>query len=357
LPADANERDNTAYFVYQSATALRASIVSRDNASARLLRLAALASSTARSDAVSVRLPSELDQAGWADQALLVWQEPLPQGELAQRLKAFIEEGGVVAFFPPGKPDPGQFLELGWGDVEDAPEENAFRVESWEENEGPLARTQEGFSLPVGKVQFQKRQAIRGNGKVLAQFADGAPLLIRRAAGQGQAVFCASLPREDWSSLGDGPVLVPMMQRLLQAGALRQNRAAFLACGTLSPAERERAWTSLDSAEPKQIQTQAGVYQAGDRHVAVNRPPRENEPGIMAVDDARRLFGTVPFQILEERERRTGQVHGEVWRIFLLAMLAFLLVEGWLILPERTAAPARTTKPAGAPAEAMTGQV
>src|SRR4030095_14045841 len=104
----------------------------------------------------------------------------------------------------------------GWGEVQAAEAERNYRILRWVEDEGPLAKTDEGLSLPLREVTFQRRQMIVGPKNVLAAFEDGAPFLARQTLGRGEIFFCASLPKKEWSSLSEGPVLVPMMQRLLQ---------------------------------------------------------------------------------------------------------------------------------------------
>jgi hypothetical protein len=50
-------------------------------------------------------------------------------------------------------------------------------------------------------------------------------------------------------------------------------------------------------------------------------------------------------QTWEERRFDVGQLQGEVWRMFVFAMLAFLIVEGILIMPapRQARAPLRET--------------
>ena len=205
----------------------------------------------------------------------------------------------------------------------------------WNEDEGPLAKSDEHFSLPLAQPTFTRRQAMTGQKNVLAAFEDGAAFLTRQNIGKGEVYFCASLPQPDWSSLGDGPVLVPMLQRLLLAGGRRLQQVSSVACGELGAADLARPWVSVDSTRQKDIRTDAGVYRAGDRLLAVNRPPAEDEPDVIDSDEARKLFGSLPVQTLEERHLDVGQLQGEIWRVFVFAMLAFLIAEGILILPAR----------------------
>jgi hypothetical protein len=332
LPADANLRDNTAWFVYGADTPLRATVVSTERAVARDLQLAA---ASHKAEPAQVIAPTEIANANLDDCSLLIWQAPLPQGTEADRLQSFANEGGVVIFFPPGQADPRQFAGLGWGDPQTSDAQDGFRIVRWNEDEGPLAKSDEHLSLPLTQTTFTRRQTMVGSKNVLAAFEDGAAFLARQNIGKGEVYFCASLPQADWSSLGDGPVLVPMLQRLLLAGGRRLQQASSVACGELGSAELARQWVSVDSTRQKDIRTESGVYRYGDRLLAVNRPPAEDEPDVIDSDQARRLFGNLPVQTLEERHLEVGQLQGEIWRLFVFAMLLFLIGEGILILPAR----------------------
>jgi hypothetical protein len=163
--------------------------------------------------------------------------------------------------------------------------------------------------------------------------------LARQNLGGGGVYFCASPPEDGWSSLADGPVLVPMLQRLVQDGARRLQQVAMIPCGELGAADLARQWVSVDSTEPKDIRFQAGVYQSGDRMLAVNRPAAEDDPEVVDSGDMRKLFGDLPMRMFDDRQVEPNQLEGEIWRLFLFLMLLFILVEGYLILPARPLKP------------------
>jgi hypothetical protein len=344
LPADANLHDNTAYFVYGADTPLLATVVSDDPRMARCLEFAAASRNAQPAELISAAAFADANLEG---RSLLVWQAPLPAGTDADRVQSFAASGGVVIFFPPGQPDARQFDSMGWGSVQDAENAEGFRILRWGEDEGPLAKSDERISLPLDRTAFQRRQPIAGQKDALAAFDDGTAFLVRQNLGKGEIYFCSSLPDPAWSGLGDGPVLVPMLQRMLQAGARRLQQVSSVACGELSLSDQNLPWISVDSTGHKDIRTQAGVYRAGDRLLAVNRPVAEDDPELLDPDEARKLFGDLPVQTLQERHFETGQLQGEIWRFFLFAMLLFLIAEGILILParpsSRASSPSRKT--------------
>jgi hypothetical protein len=333
LPADANPRDNTAFFVYGGDTAPRTLVISADAGAVRIIRLAGISSDDGKpADLIA---PAELANASFANYSLIAWQGALPDSSFAPRLQSFVEEGGVVLFLPDGEASESKFAGVGWGELQKAAAETPFKMKSWEEADGPLAKTDEGLSLPVDELAAVQRRGITGEVAKLAVFADGSALLARQTLGRGAVYFCATPAQDEWSNLGDGPVLVPMMQRLMLAGARRLNQESALVCGELAAADRQRDWTSVD-AEGKNIRLHAGVYRSGDRLVAVNRPPGEDEPGRLDAPEAKALFGALPLQMLEEKRGGLGEaLQGEIWRLFVFGMLAFLLVESFLILPAK----------------------
>ncbi|HEY3861241.1 MAG TPA: BatA domain-containing protein [Verrucomicrobiae bacterium] len=330
LPADSNARDNTAWFVYGADTPLRATVAGTERSVARDLQLAA---ASHKAEPAQVIAPEEIGRAALNDCSLLIWQAPLPQGAEADRLQSFANEGGVVVFFPPGEASPRQFAGLGWGDPQNSESPDGYRIVRWNEDEGPLAKSDEHLSLPLAQTTFARRQAITGQKNVLAAFEDGSAFLVRQDIGKGEVYFCSSLPKDDWSSLGEGPVLVPMLQRMLQAGGRRLQQASSVACGELEAADAARQWVSVDSARPKDIRFEAGIYRSGERLLAVNRPPAEDDPDVLDTDEARKLFAPLPVQLLQEQHFDAGQLQGEIWRVFVFAMLLFLIGEGILILP------------------------
>lgn len=339
VPADANARDNAAYFVYGPRTPLAAAVVAENPQGARLLSFAA---SDAGKPAAIVRA----ENLDLAPLTLVVWQGALPSGAAAERLNSFIDEGGVVLFLPPGQGAATEFQGFSWKDVETAA--TPYRVVKWNEDQGPLSRTEERLTLPLGDVMFSKRQRIAGEFQALATFSDGIPLLAGKRVGRGEVYFFGSSPAADWSTLGSGEVLVPMAQRLLQAGARRVQAAVMASCGDLPPNLARLQWTSVTQPTGgRDPQLHAGVYQSGARLLAVNRPAAEDSADQIDATRATALFGNLPLQVWQQEASRRDALEGEIWRLFLTAMLLFLVVEGWLILPRQRAAEPR---PVAAPA-------
>jgi hypothetical protein len=118
-------------------------------------------------------------------------------------------------------------------------------------------------------------------------------------------------------------------------------------CGDLPPALAQMSWTAVAGANTHNPELQAGIFKAGNRLLAVNRPSSEEAPERLDSQRATALFGDLPAQVFRDVGTRADQLQGEIWRLFLFGMLIFLLVEGWLILPQarRVEETARAAQP------------
>ncbi len=206
----------------------------------------------------------------------------------------------------------------------------------WNEQDGPLAKSDEGLSLPVGGLTVVRRQAIVSGGEPLASFADTKPLLTVHALGKGEVYFCATLPNADWSSLGDGRVVVPMLQRIEEQGGRRLSAASSLDAGDPTLVDNPAGWTSADNTN-KDVRFDAGVYRNGTRVIAVNRPAYEDTLERLDKAVVKPLFAAVPMQFFEEHAGAGGALQGETWRALLVIMLVALIGEAILSLPQQVA--------------------
>ncbi|MST00778.1 MAG: hypothetical protein EXS29_05655 [Pedosphaera sp.] len=349
LPVDANLRDNRAYFIHNPPPLLRVAVVGSDLQSTRMLQFAAAPDRKNTNQVSEVLRADALAKVEWKDYAAVLWQAKLPEGDTAKQLQTFAEAGGVVLFLPSG--DAGKFGDQGWGELQNAGVDKDYPIARWEEKDGPLAKTDEGLSLPLDELVIIRRQSITGDAVLLATFADGAPLLTRRNVGKGQVLFCATLPNLDWSDLHDGGVLVPMLQRVVQSGGRRFTQGSLLACGDL-PARSNERWEPVVSGggASADARLHSGVFRVANQIVAVNRPAREDDSEVLEATKTKELFAGVPVQLFEEKDGAADKKQTEIWRLLLAGMLLFLVVEGILILPEPNASAARAAAPTGATA-------
>ncbi len=360
LPADGNSRDNLCYFLYGADARQVSGVVAESREAGRYLGFAAAPAPEPLNQACSVVAPIDAAQMAWDELSLVVWQARAPDEELAQTIEQFVEDGGILLCVPPGSDGVPGLMGLTWGNVESGSEEGPFRLSSWEENEGPLARTADGANLPVALVECLRRQLCRVEAAgpeseteestlgvprgwyAVARYTDGRPFLMRRRAGRGMVYVCTSLPGEAWSNLGHGVVLVPMLQRMLRTGGHRLQGIVAATCGEWQPEDVDEAWVSLQTGERRDHRWQAGLYRCGEHRLALNRPPAEHLPDTMDADRPVDLLGDVPVQVLTGPSGpHTGGLQTEIWRAFLYAALLCAVVESWLALGEQVRAAAR----------------
>jgi hypothetical protein len=350
IGADANAADDRLFFAYGAQTAPTALIVSSaSQAATRPLQLAGSDLSRPPEAWAKAVTPETFAGVPLTNVALIAWHSNVLPGAAPALLEEFVNSGGALVVFPSA----GQtlsFAGLTFGEVTTAKTNALFTVTQWNELEGPLSRTEEGFGVPLRELEVFQRAAISGEGGILARFEDGAPFLIRKALGKGEVYFCATSPEPGWSSLSDGAVLVPMLQRMLGTGARRVNSAVLTTSSELAGRDVS-GWSRADKSESADPRLTAGVYDVDGRFVAVNRPAAENTLTRISAENARRLFQNVPFRMHAERGDGSDRLQGEVWRVFVTLMLIFLIAEGILILPTSAQPAVRERKATPKPME------
>lgn len=358
LPADGNNHDNVAYFLYGADLKQAAAVVAESGEAGRYLGLAAAPAPDRLNQVCGVVAPIDAAQMAWEDLSLVAWQARAPDESLEQTMRSFVADGAILLCMPPGAGNVPGPMGLAWGNVESADEDEPFRLSSWEENEGPLARTADGANLPLARVECRRRQLFRASEQAaadadesvsgvpagwyaVARYTDGRPFLLRKRVGRGMVYACTSLPGDAWSNLGDGIVLVPMVQRMLRAGGHRLQGIETAVCGQWEPADEDDAWVGTPAGEHRDYRWQAGLYQSGERRLALNRPSREHFPDTLDADRPAELLGEVPVQVLSGPSgARTGALQTEIWRGFLYLALLCAVVESWLALGEQLRASA-----------------
>jgi hypothetical protein len=334
LPSDSNPTDDRAWFVYGEEKVLRAVVVSAGPGLGRLLALAAAPSPETQSHESVLLTPESLGEWRPDQTALLVWEAKFPTGEAEASVRRFIESGGVALFLPHEGASEKLLDTWSWGEAAAPEDADSFRIGRWDDRAGPLAKTASGAQLPLKELDVTRRRQVIGKTEAVAEFADGGVFLGRGRLGDGQVYFCATLPDWNWSSLGEGTVLVPMMQRLLQEGGKRLMSFEEADCGAWSPAEGADAPVSVEG--DRDYRTAAGVYQVQERLVALNRPESEDVAVELDAAEVEPLFGDVSFQMLEGSGQKDDGLQSEVWRFFLCCVLFFMVSEGSLIVPGRS---------------------
>src|SRR5258708_17137393 len=102
IPADANMADNEFCFVFDRPVPRMAIILADNPQAARPLELAAAISpDPSVHDSAEVIGEEQLATVEWGNVSLLLWQAPLPKGDSANLIQAFVERVGQVVVLPP----------------------------------------------------------------------------------------------------------------------------------------------------------------------------------------------------------------------------------------------------------------
>lgn len=339
IPGDANPIDNIYNFVYSEPAVQKTVIVSDQTDIAELLRLVA-ETGTDRNLSYEASIVSSAAAATlpWKEAGLILWQAPLPTGLLTDQLRSYLDSGRSIIFFPPEVPDDAEFLGQRWKAWRTGPE--AQSVMRWRTDADLLSNTQSGAPLPVGELKVRRHCEIEHTDATqLSGLADGTPLLLRANSGQGRAYFCTTLPRSSDSSLTDnGIVLYVMIHRALADGSAKLGSARQLESGTATVDAMN--WEPLDELTAAQLVSQrsanAGLYTSGEGvSIAVNRPLLEDSPATLSDEMLEQLLGGINYTTIADEAGSTTALASEVWRTFLMVMIAALLVEAVLCIPER----------------------
>lgn len=336
IPADANPADNDFCFVFDRSAPRLAIIVADDPQAARPLQLAAAISPGPGIEcSAEIVATDQLAAVEWDKVALLLWQAPLPDGDAARIVTAFVERGGQAVFFPPRAPGDAEFIGAKWEAWVEAPE--AIPVESWRGDQDLLAHTQSGAALPVGQLEINRYCGLAGELTTVATLRGGKPLVARGTTSRGGVYFCATTPAGGDSSLAvNGVVLYVLVQRALSAGAaVLGNTRQFVAGET--PEDDPATWQRITGAEEAlstEFPFHRGVYASGERLLAVNRAQAEDEAKVLADHRVAELFRGLDFSRVDDHAGSIGSLIQEIWRLFLFSMIVALIVEAGLCLPK-----------------------
>ena len=344
IPADAGPADDDFFFTFDAAPPRRTVIVTADAEVGRVLQLAAeIAAEEDVQSVAEIVAPEALSSVQWDSVSLVMWQGALPkQGGVddAEILSAFVDRGGQVIFFPPDSLDneSTKTLPLGmkWGQWNEP--RDPIAVGSWRGDADLLAGTLAGAALPVGALRISRFASLVGEATPLATLDGGSPLLARVASPRGGIYICTTTPRASDSSLAaDGVVLYVMVQRALAAGAKALQAAGQLDAGDTA-ADTAIVWKPL-AERPGRLSTDraftAGVYADNDRWWAVNRSAAEDRRAVLNEEQVDQLFQGLVLARVNEQAGTSKSLVEEIWRAFLVVMLAAMIGEACLCLPRK----------------------
>ena len=327
LAADENTADHTAYFTYAPSVPMLTMVVG-DSPSMSRLKLAAAPDAKRADRRAEIFATTQTNALPWKEAALVIWQAGTPSASVAKEMQSFVESGGVL-FCLPSESSTGP-LGLTWNAAESAPAEGPYHVTTWDDLDGLLAKTDNGTPLPIAKLDITRRQIPALNdptSHLSASFSDGLPFLLSRKIGSGYLYACATLPEAAWSSLGEGFVLLPMVQRALQQGSRRLSPPSQEIVGEWKPTDPAETWTSVVQDSPRDWRWHAGIYQSGQRKLALNPPVAEIDPDVINTEKIKELLPGLKLDVLAGAvDVKADHLQSEIWPLLVvLAMLAMCI--------------------------------
>lgn len=341
LQADSSASDNEFYFVFDKEPPRKTLVVSDDPAKVRPVEFAAAISPEASVVCESVSItPDDLVSQDLENVSLIAWHVAIPREDegLHAVLKAFVQRGGQLMFFPPASPTTAEFSGVSWGAWQ---EPQVVRVGSWVGDQDLLSRTRSGDALPVGELKVTRHCQLLGDYRSLAVLDGGAPLLARATTDRGSVFFCTTTTSAGDSSLATaGVVLYAMIQRAGEAGAktLSSTRQAVAGDPEVGDMQGWEQLTGNTDGLSSTYASTAGVYQGDGGLIAINRSGGEDAATIVPAERVEMLFANLDFDRVNQTADNNGSLIQEIWRLFLILVLTALIGEAFLCIPKRITA-------------------
>lgn len=339
IPGDANAYDNQYFFSFAVEPKRRSVVVTDSEEIGKLVQLVLETPVEERleyqCEIVSVNHVGEID---WTNTAMLVWHAPLPSGLIASQIERFVTAGGNAFFLPVTAKSDSELFGIRWGDWQEVSDEAVgYKVGSWRAEDDLIATDDSGKSIPIGSITCRKRWSIDSpKASLLACFDDGQPLLIRAALDAGNAYFLAtSIDSESSSFTEDGIALFVILHRSLEQGISNLRQDQMLQAGTISNSD-STDWNPLlvnRDIPPDQKSYFSGVYSSGNHVIAVNRSRTEDDSEQIAESEITPYFSNSGADFVMTSLSSTAGLSQEVWKIFVLLLMTFLIAEGWISLP------------------------
>jgi hypothetical protein len=326
IPDDGNKSDNKVYFAFDKLSELKTLVASSQSRNLEFLKIAS-APAPEVFHQKSLVLNKKLDRDVLKGVTLLIVENVDLTKEDDKLLQTFMEEGGSVLFFASGKE---QKLAgtINIQNVTESKKGKPYVIARWQEQSGPLSRSNSGISLPLNKLEISKRQIAVEKGSVLASYNDGSSFLSRYNVGKGLLYYCSTTINSKWSNLVNGGVLVPMLHRLQVEGSRRLSTVEETICGDVKTIGEAKSISSTQSNAFNVYHP--GVFKSSAGLITVNRPSTEDLKGSMTEENVKEIFGAVALNLQEAVQHEDDKFKTELWVPFLALLFLFFLIESWL---------------------------
>lgn len=346
IPDDANATDNNYFLIVPPAVKPRVVIMAENSELGEIIEAAVTVGVPVGS---SIDIISTLEEMPEGDTAMIIWQGAIPGDAESHVMNDFVTSGGSILYLPSGdeRVIERQIFDSRWGQLESAEDQKFFTISNWDQQSGPVARTAEGFSLPLDRNSFYKRRELISSGSPVVSFSDEAPFLVMTRNGKGRTYWMTTLPEREWSTLGQGFAFVPMLQRMLLEASSRFIKPVQIEAGRFfldENSEDSAQWSIVHPVAPgSDPRLHAGIYRSGDRYIAVNPPMEEYEMEYYSLEDIEPRLAEISVTVVDggtvggigNDDSSGSDLQSELWKFFLIGMVIFLGVESFLTLPVR----------------------
>ena len=326
-PDDFCQSDNICYLTYGSTEPPQVAVRASNPRTSLILRSA--------SQTEQGELADPLPLSGFGEKDLLSRKILIHQGEINSKVETVLEEfvikGGSLVLFPPEVTSSDGSKLLSWNSLEEKLEDEIFQVSNWREDSGLLTNSSDGNRLPLDRLAIKRRRTPQ-QGETLAYYSDGKPFLSCLTLGKGIVYFFSTLPLDSWSSMSDGYVLVPALQRLIEESSSSNSFIQSWFCGEKESKE-SILFEPIGDAKDKVPYLHAGIYRVNGRLTAINRPKSENDTLFLTVEQILEKLPNIPPRLLDDESSSALNDRSEAWSFFLTLCLILLLGEALLGQP------------------------
>ena len=329
-PDDFCQYDNICYLTYGSTEPPQVAVRASNPRTSLILRSASQTEQSELADAIPL--------SGFSEKDLLSRKILIHQGQINsavdQVLKDFVVKGGLLVLFPPEVTSSDNSKLLSWNPLEEKLEDETFQVNNWREDSGLLANSSDGNRLPLDRLVIKRRRTPQ-QGETLAYYSDGKPFLSSLTLGKGVIYAFSTLPISSWSSMSDGYVLVPALQRLIEESSSSNSFIQSWFCGE-KESKDSNLFEPIGDAKDNVPYLHAGIYRINGRLTAVNRPKSENDTLFLKTEQIFKKLPNLSPRLFDDEPSYGPTGRSEAWSFFLILCLLLLLVEALLGQPAAT---------------------
>ena len=307
LPKDGNNANNIAYFGVGTPLDFNSLVITdtRESVLTQIL-MNSVALPKRKHQKAKWILPEDLLLTDLTQYSLIIWASNKGTGTVKDVLSEYVQKGGVAIVF---SGEEAEESKLNWffGAIKEAPQDEFFHVQHWEQRSGPWRNTKANVALPLERVLALRYALMHSdNGVVLSHWNGGDPLLKRIFLGDGTLYLVSTLPHYAWSNLENLGLQLILFQRLIQEQLQKQGGGYM---------------RSLSAGEPPFMAGRLGDTEP----IVYNRPPVSSE---------QQLTSTEIIKLLEQhgiKSQFSSIRMGRSWTLPCLYLgITFLVLETWL---------------------------